>query len=209
MTNNPVIIIGNGGHASVLTEILVATNREILGFTALSEEENQFGLRYLGLDQCILNFEPNSIELVLGIGTVNVSNIRANIFSFFKNKGYKFANVVHPSTIISPSVKLGEGVQIMAGTVLQTNVSIADNTIVNTSSLLDHDCFICEHVHIAPGCMLSGSVYVGKGSHIGTGTTVIQGIKIGDYCLVGAGSVVLGSLNDYQKAYGVPAKEVK
>ena len=208
MTNKPIIIIGNGGHASVLAEVLRTNNYDIKGYTAPTNESNQYGLKYLGTDEDILYFNPNSVELILGIGTVNVSTVRKRLFHYFRYKGYKFSKVIHQSAIIAPSVKLGEGVQIMAGVILQTNVTIADNTIINTGTLIDHDCKISKHVHIAPGCNLSGNVYVGDNSHIGTGSTVIQGVKIGESCLIGAGSVVIKDINNRKKAYGLPAKEV-
>lgn len=206
--NKPVIIIGNGGHAGVLTEILQMQRVQIVGFTAPEKEANLFGLTYLGDDQSILAYSSDEVELVLGIGTVNRSKSRKYLFQAFKEQGYLFKNVIHNTAILSPSVQIGECVQIMAGVILQTGVKIADNVIVNTGSIIDHDTQISEHVHIAPGCTLSGGVQIGAYTHIGTGTTVIQSITIGEECLIGAGAVVVKSIADGAVAYGVPAKEV-
>lgn len=206
--NRPIIIIGNGGHASVLTEILLSQGRKIIGFTAPENASNQFGMPYLGEDEEIFQFNPEEVELVLGIGSVDVSTLRQKIFHLFNKKQYNFANVIHSSAIISPSVKLGRGVQIMAGVIIQTNTYVDDNTIVNTGTLIDHDCHIKQHIHIAPGTTISGGVTIGSGSHIGTGTTIIQGIEIGENCLIGAGAVVVKNICNGAKAVGVPAKEV-
>ena len=206
--NKLLIIIGNGGHASVLTEILLAKGEKIIGFTAPTAEENDFGLSYLGSDEIIYSYDKNEVELVLGLGMISPSSIRENIFTHFKNKGYSFKSVIHSSTIISPSVQLAEGVQIMAGVIIQTRTKIADNTIINTGALLDHDCQIGAHVHIAPGTKISGAVQIQNSTHIGTGTAIIQGIEIGEGCLIGAGSVVVKNIKENTKAFGVPAKEV-
>lgn len=206
--NKPIIIIGNGGHASVLTEILLSQEKNILGFTAPYEAKNQFSLTYLGTDDIIFNYSEDEIELVLGIGTVEQSSIRQNLFRFFSDRQYVFANVIHHSTIIAQSVSLGDGVQIMAGVIIQTNTTLADNTIVNTGAVIDHDCQIGSHIHIAPGTKISGGVKINSCTHIGTGTTIIQGIEIGANCLVGAGSVVVRNVEDGKKVLGVPAKEV-
>ncbi len=206
--NKPVIMIGNGGHANVLTEILLGQGVGVIGFTAPEGQKNQFDLPYLGDDSQIFNHSIDKIELVLGLGSVNQSDVRKNVFRHFKNEGYAFKSVIHSTAIIAPSVKLGEGVQVMAGTILQTNTEIADNTIINTGTIIDHDSRIAAHVHIAPGCALSGNIIIGESSHIGTGTTIIQGIEIGQCCLIGAGAVVLKSISDGMTAYGVPAKEV-
>ncbi|WP_312504885.1 acetyltransferase [Lysinibacillus sp.] len=206
--SKPIIIIGNGGHASVLTEILVSQRERILGFTAPTIEKNSFSIPYLGNDEVIFNYSASDVELVLGIGMTRPSSLREKIFHNFYNKGYHFKSIIHPSAIIAPSVKLGQGVQIMAGVIIQTNTTIADNNIINTGALIDHDCQIEQHVHIAPGTKLSGTVYVRQGAHIGTGATIIQGMEIGSNCLIGAGSVVVKNIADGMTAFGVPAKEV-
>lgn len=201
-------MLGNGGHASVLTEILLAHGKEIIGFTAPAAEENHFGLAYLGTDDVILQYKPIEVELVLGLGMLGPLSVREKIFHWLKEQGYSFSSVIHPSAIISSSVKLGKGAQIMAGAIIQTSVIVADNTIINTGAIIDHDCKIGAHVHIAPGTKISGAVQIGNSTHIGTGTTIIQGIEIGDGCLIGAGSVVVKNIKSYAKAFGVPAKEV-
>jgi sugar O-acyltransferase (sialic acid O-acetyltransferase NeuD family) len=208
MCSKPVIIIGNGGHARVLVDILFMQKREIIGYTAPNEENNPYSITYLGGDEEILKYHPQEIELVNALGSVSDTKLRANIFNIFKSKGYRFSTIIHPSAVISETVTLGEGVQIMAGAVIQPFVKIDDNTIVNTSTSIDHDCCIGKHCHIAPGCVLSGGVFVGEGTHIGTGTKIIQNVIIGKNVLIGAGSLVLRSISDNKKVYGSPAKEV-
>ncbi len=208
MTNKPIIMIGNGGHAAVLTEILLQQNRKIMGFTAPDGGNNRFGLPYLGPDEFIYTIKANDIDLVLGIGTVDNSSKRSEMFTLFKQRGYTFASVFHESAIISPHAKLGEGLQILENVVIQPFADIADNTIINTSSIISHDCRIGSHCHIAPGAVLSGNVKIGNMTHIGTGSTIIQNVRIGKNVLIGAGSLVLKSISDNSKAFGSPAKEV-
>jgi len=207
--NKPIIIIGNGGHASVLTEIILAQGEKILGFTAPTLEKNGFSLPYLGIDEIIQSYPATDIELVLGLWMIQLSPLREKIYNHFRVKGYQFKSIIHPSSIIAPSVKLGHGIQIMAGSIVQTNTTIADNTIINTGALIDHDCQIESHIHIAPGTKISGNVHIQEGTHIGTGATVIQGIHIGENCLIGAGAVVVKNIKSNVKVFGVPAKEVE
>lgn len=207
--NKPVIMIGNGGHASVLTEILLQQQVEITGFTAPSEEKNQFNLTYLGDDSVIKKYESKEVLLVIGLGMLSPSSVREKIYKEFKQLAYNFLPVLHSSATIAPSVQLGEGVQIMAGTIIQTNTIISDNTIINTGAVIDHDCYIGSHVHIAPGCKLSGNIKIGNSTHVATGATIINNIDIGEKCLIGAGAVVIKDIQSGVKAFGVPAKEVK
>lgn len=206
--NKPIIIIGAGDHAKVLLDILLEQDLKVLGLTdnKISKGTLIYNIPVLGDDFEIQKYKTDEIELVNGIGSVGDTSLREKIFLSFKQKGYTFSNVIHSSAIISKRAKLGEGVQILAGTVINTEAQIGDNTIINTKSSIDHGCVIGKHCHIAPGCSFSGCVSVGDSTHIGTGSSIIQGIKIGKKVLIGAGSVVIHDVVDNKKAYGVPAK---
>ncbi len=205
----PIIVIGAGGHAGVLIHILGMLNRRILFST--DSDAAQFGKRcneveIRGNDELILDHSPDSIELVNGVGSANVPDLKRAVFERFKNVGYHFASVIHPQAIVSSSAKLGEGVQIMAGAVIQHNVVMGDNTLVNTRASVGHDCTIGRHIHVAPGVTVCGGVRIGDGSHIGAGSTLIQCVKLGSKVLVGAGSLVLRDATDRTVLLGSPAR---
>ncbi|KUO70132.1 MAG: sugar acetyltransferase [Desulfosporosinus sp. BRH_c37] len=206
--NRPVIVLGGGGHAKVLIDTLHIQSVKVLGFTDPDlgkAEESILGVPFIGDDDIICKYTPDQVLLVNGLGTTRRTSLRKQLFLKFKKSGYCFANVIHPSSIISSYVRLGEGVQVMAGAIIQTGSFIGDNSIVNTKVSIDHDCQIDPHVHIAPGVTLSGEVTVGEGAHIGTGAVVIQGIQIGRESLVAAGSVVIKDVAKGVTVKGVPA----
>ncbi|CAH1215791.1 Putative acetyltransferase EpsM [Paenibacillus allorhizoplanae] len=209
--NLPIIIIGGGGHAKVLIESLLLDSKQILGYTELdplSGRDTILGIPFLGTDDYILQRDPESILLVNGIGSIKTLCVRKQIYLKYKEMGFTFTNVIHPSSIISPNARLGEGIQVMAGAIVQVGSSIGDNSIINTKASVDHDCLIGKHVHIAPGVIISGEVVVDEGSHIGSGSTIIQQVHIHPNSTIGAGSVVLKDVQANRTAYGVPAKEV-
>jgi len=207
-----ILIIGAGGHARVLISSLKALQLEIIGI--LDSAPNMLGqpiagIPSIGNDDKISDYPPDSIELVNGIGSVSSTEKRKVIYDKFKKLGYSFANVIHPSAIIMDDVRLGEGVQIMAGAIVQTGCVIGDNAIVNTGAILDHNCVIGDHTHVAPGVVLSGDVQIGAMAHIGTAATIIQGIKIGPAAIIGAGAVVIKDIPSNVKVAGVPAKIIE
>lgn len=205
----PVIVVGGGSHAGVLIETLVEQGRQVLGITDVDKTSiSRYGIPIIGDDNRILEYNPMEIELVNGIGSTGQTSLRQRIFKNFKNKGYNFASVIHPSAIISRDAAFGEGVQIQAGAIVQRGSTVGNNTIINTRASIDHDCHIGDHVHIAPGVTLSGGVMVESGVHIGTGAVVIQSIVIGTESVIGAGSVVIRNVSSHAKVMGVPAKEV-
>jgi sugar O-acyltransferase (sialic acid O-acetyltransferase NeuD family) len=205
----PIIVISAGGHARVLISALKVLNKNILGITDRSPDivgEHIHDIKVLGGDDIIMDYSPDSIELVNGIGSISSTDKRKDIYLQFKKYGYSFANIIHPSAIIMSEVKLGEGVQILAGAIVQTGCVIGNNSIINTGAIVDHDCIIGEHVHVAPGAVLSGGVHIGTMSHIGTSSTVIQGIKIEEWVTIGAGAVVLNDIPKGKTAIGIPAR---
>lgn len=209
--SKPVIIIGAGDHAKVLLDILLDQNENIIGLTdkSISKGTQIYGVSVIGDDSEILKYKTDEIELVNGIGSIGDTSLRRKVFESLKGNGFVFKTVIHPTAIISKRAKIGEGVQLLAGSVVNPEAEIGDNTIINTKSSIDHGCIIGNHCHVAPGCTFSGCVRVGDSSHIGTGTSIIQGINIGKKVLIGAGSVVLHDVRDNEKAYGVPARVQK
>ncbi len=207
MSDKAIIMLGAGGHAKVLLDILLDCGANVIGILdQIPRGAGLFGVPIIGTDDDIKNYSTTAVELVNGLGSINVVGARANIFKKFKAIGYNFRSVIHSSAIVSRRAQLGEGVQIMAGVVINPGTRIGDNAIINTRASIDHDCRIAAHVHIAPGCVLSGGVTIGSRTHIGTGSSIIQGINIGEKVLIGAGSVVVHDIPDGVKAFGVPAQ---
>lgn len=195
--NRQIVVIGAGGHARVVIDVLRQANVSFLGIVdpKLGMGEVFAGLSVLGNDAFLDDLDPSGVLLANGIGSMPGVETRWKIQEDLGRKGFEFVNVIHPSAIISSDVDLAEGVQIMAGTILQPGVSIGRGSIVNTASSIDHDCVIGANCHIAPGVTLSGDIKIYDNSHIGTGASIIQGVTIGKNSVVAAGSVVFHSLD--------------
>jgi sugar O-acyltransferase (sialic acid O-acetyltransferase NeuD family) len=207
----PVLILGGGGHCRVVLDVLRLMDRQVLGILTL--DRASWGkviaqAKVLGDDAVLEQYHPSEVELVNGIGSVGVPTHRAGMYEKFKAAGFRFATIIHPSSVLAKDVDIGEGAQIMAGCIVQPGCSIGINTIINTGACLDHECRIGDHVHIAPGAVLSGNVTVGPRTHVGTSTTIIQGISIGESVLIAAGSVVIGDIPSDAKAMGIPARVI-
>jgi sugar O-acyltransferase (sialic acid O-acetyltransferase NeuD family) len=207
-----LIIIGAGGHAKVLIDCLEQQpDVTILGI--LDNNQNMhdklvLGVRVLGGDDKIADYDPAKVQLVNALGSVDIPLRRKALFSQFKSVGFRFYSVIHASAIIAPSVQLGEGVQVMAGAILQPDCKIGANVIINTGASLDHDVTVEDNVHIAPGVVVSGNVYIETDSHIGARAVILQGMQIGQRCLVGAGAVVIHNISQDSRVVGVPAKRI-
>jgi len=199
--NKQRFILGGGGHAKVLIELLYQCGERIDGVIEPAREigEELFGSVVLGADSVIDEYDPDTVELINGVGQLPGDDRRRKLFSLFVNKGFQFRTLIHPSAVVSSDAVLGEGVQIMAGCVLQSSVIVGENTIINTRSIVDHDCRVGRNSHIAPGVILCGGVNIGESVYLGAGATVIQNISIASNSIVGAGTLVVNSFNSELK----------
>lgn len=210
MSSLPVILLGAGGHAKVVLDLLYSLDRQVLGVCdpGLTTQGAKVwrGLPVLGNDEVIERYSPNHIELANGTGSLPGSHLRRRLHVQFTRRGYRFAMLVHPSAILGSGIEFGQGVQIMAGVIVQADTRIGEDVILNTGARIDHDCTIGHHVHVAPGAVLSGGVRGGDGCHIGPGAVIIQSVRLGQGAVIGAGTTVLTDLPAHHQLTGQPSR---
>ena len=201
-----VIIIGAGGHAKVIADIIYKSGDNLIGFLddnlANKGKEIYLGKKVIGTTKDIEIYNKN--YFIIGIGN---NSIRKKINN---ENNLKLYSAIHPSAIIAEDVKIGTGSVIMAGVVINPGTVIGKNCIINTSSSLDHDNLLEDYVHISPGAHLAGTVSVKEGTWICTGAIVKNNITIGKNNIIGAGGVVIKDIIEENTTYiGVPARRIK
>lgn len=207
--SKPVLVLGSGGHASVILEILIQLNCKIMGVVSKEKPSNLGvfkGLKWYESDDDILSFDPSKVLLVNGIGSVPGNELRSEIFERFKFLNYKFMTIISKKSIVSKYAKISEGVQILNGVIVNANAKIDENTILNTGSIIEHDCVIGKHNHIAPGVTLSGTVITGNYVHIGTGASLANNLKIADNSVIGCGVSIVKDVSHNEII--IPAKNL-
>jgi len=199
-----VVMLGSGGHAKVLSDALLASGISVKNIVdPYFSESYGFWNEISVLDDAdLLKLNPTDIVLVNGVGSIPPSSTRERLYTQFKNAGFQFLEVVHPTAVLGSVVQLDEGVQIMAGVIIQAGSKIGNNTIINTGARVDHDCKIGSNVHIAPGVVACGGVFIGDHVHIGTGAVIVQGVSVGEGAVIGAGAVVLKDVPEHHKLLG-------
>lgn len=206
-----VIGIGAGGHARVMLDILRLKNEYhpvgLLDPNYLGESID--GVPVLGGDELMPQLRAEGVAAAfIGVGSVGDNTLRIKLFKQAHASGFSLINVIHPSAVLAPSVRLGHGVTIMAGVIVNPHTRIGDNVIINTGAIVEHDCGVAAHTHISPGAVLCGGVSLGEGAHVGAGATVRQYITIGERAVVGAGAVVVKDVPAQAVVMGVPARSV-
>lgn len=200
-----LLIVGAGGHAKVVADILISQGITVLGF--LDDNLTLRDAHCLGLPilDPIDDYQSHSpTGLVMGIGD---NATRKAVAERLGNEARPlWRTAIHPSAIVARSARIGEGTVIAAGAVINPDAVIGRHVIINTGATVDHDCDIDDFCHIAPGANLAGGTCVGEGSLIGIGATVIPYHSIGSWAVVGAGAVVVTDIPDNVIAKGIPAR---
>lgn len=170
-----IVVVGAGGHARVLVDVLSLLGLPIKGYVASQDAvpPAMSELKYLGDDEALTRLGAKGILLVNAVGGTDVALGRREVFDRLCAGGFSFATLIHPSAIVAKDVVVDAGAQIMAGAVVQPGTRIGRNVLVNTRAVVDHDACLGDHVHVATGAVIAGGVTVGEASHIGAGAIVI------------------------------------
>jgi UDP-perosamine 4-acetyltransferase len=209
-----LVIVGAGGHARVLAEIVYLSKQfQLVGFTDPDlklKGMKIFNAPVLGPDEILPNLRSQGVKnAIIGVGSSGNNHPRSLLFEEIIRIGFDPACLIHPTAVLSSTVEIGRGVAVMARAVVNLNARLGDNVIINTGAIVEHDCVLGDHVHVASGACLAGGVRVGPKSHVGVAASSIQNISIGAECLVGGGAAVVGDIPDHSVALGVPARIVK
>ncbi|MFN3952060.1 MAG: acetyltransferase [Thermaurantimonas sp.] len=201
-----VLIIGAGGHAAEVRDYIRFYNKsqseeqiEVVGF--IDDDENihsryEYSEPYLGKisDHNIL---PDVYYLM---GIANVA-FRRPIVEKFKAMGAKFTGLIHPTALISPSAKIGEGVLISHNASVGPMVRIGDFNILNSRCTIGHDTVIGNYNFISPQVALSGHTTVGNENMFGVNSATIPSIVVGNNNKIGAGTILYKNVGDNQTVF--------
>lgn len=205
-------IVGSGDLGQQIAYHAAAGNHyEMAGYFDDFEKKGSVkkGLPVLGsINDVMQAYEQGIFEvLMVGIGYHHFAK-RREVFTQFKGK-IPFANLVHSSSYIDPSCKIGEGIFVYPGCVVDMASVLEDNVLLNAGCIIAHDSHIGFNSMLAPGVNIAGFVRIGMSVHLGIGTIVIDGTNITDDTRTGAGAVVVNNLEEPGLYVGIPAKKIK
>ncbi len=206
---NPVYIIGAGGFGRETLNLYRDAGREgeVAGFVV----EDAYGR-----PGEVVEGKPVFAWSAIGgwarearfVGAIGSAE-RGRLIAEAERLGFGFDTVVHPTVLAGPSVRIGEGCIVCAGTILTVQIDVGPHTIINLACTVGHDSTLGRLVTLSPGVNVSGHVAVEDGAFVGSGAVIIEKVRIGEGAIVGAGSVVTRDVPPRVVAVGVPARVIK
>ncbi|MBP5342945.1 acetyltransferase [bacterium] len=188
-----IVILGAGGHAHVIADIVKAQGNQVVAFLDDNIEQPD-------CSGPISDYKKYSdAEFAIGIGD-------ADIREGLSMLNLKWHTAIHPSAIVSPFAVIGEGTAVMPNAVINARTIIGKHCIVNTGAIVEHDNVIGDYSHISVGANLGGTVSIGNHCWIGIGSTIKNNCSICDNVVIGAGAVVIKNIEASGVYVGIPCR---
>jgi sugar O-acyltransferase (sialic acid O-acetyltransferase NeuD family) len=205
-----LVIIGASGFAREMYDLAMVCyghhdNFSIKGFLS----DNPSNIEELGYPP-VLNTVSDYIPVSGDVFFCAIGNLfhRKKTVEIILSKGGEFINLIHPTAILSPSVKLGIGVGIKSFCVLASDVKVEDFTFLQSSVIMGHDVQIGSFCQINSFSFFAGYVKVHNLVSVNAGARIIQNIVIEEESVVGVGSIVIRRVKKNTTVFGNPAKRI-
>lgn len=200
-------VIGASGHGKVVADAALLSGwDDVVFFDDRWPTIASIGpWRVAGATERAFDSSRDAHGIVVAIGD---NRARISFHRRLAEAGLHSPIVRHPSAVVSPFARLGDGSVVLANATVNPFAVLGDAAIINTAASVDHDCVLGEAVHLSPGARLNGNVSVGDRSWIGAGAVVKHGVAVGRDAIVGAGAVVIHDVSDNDTVAGVPARSL-
>ena len=191
----PVLLIGCGGHARSLIELIESVaDWHIHGLVGLPEQVGSSLLGYpvIGCDADLPTLLAECPAAVLAIGQLPDPAPRQRVAAELELLGFQLPVLISPHAVVSRHALLGPGTTVGHGVIVNAAAEVGAFCILNSRALIEHDVHIGDHCHISTGVLVNGAVRLGSGSFIGSGTMLREGLELPPHTVIGAGKRVMG-----------------
>ncbi|MBO5633155.1 MAG: acetyltransferase [Aeriscardovia sp.] len=120
---------------------------------------------------------------------INNSQTRRRIADSLRNRGAKFANLIHPSSVIAEDAVLGEGNIISPFSIIGPKAVVGNFNGLTSYSAISHDCVVGSYNSFS-SVVVCGYCHIGDNNTFYIKSTVAPSVTIGSNCIIQAGMMV-------------------
>lgn len=213
----PLIILGAVGNCLDILDAVMAANAAaqspafaVQGF--LDDDVSRRGRRIREvpvLGPLSMARDMPEVLFVGGIGSPRNYDAKAALIDRLGLARDRFATVIHPTAVVSPSATLGRGSVVLANCTICANVHIGDHVMMLPNCVVGHDTSVGDYSILAAGVAVSGSVTVGCSCYLGVGASIRDSVSLGDKTLLGMGAALICDTPEGSVMVGNPARPLK
>ena len=210
----PLVILGAIGTCMDIADAVLAQRQgsseggyELRGF--LDDDATRHGMIFRGapvLGPIAAAREMDGTLFVDGIGGPRSFRARPQLIENLGLDKSRFGVVIHPTSFVSPSAKIGRGTIILANCTICADVEIGAHVLILPNCVFGHETRVADFTIFAAGVTVSGRVQIGRGCYIGAGAAIRDGVSLGDNALLGTGAVQVSDLAAAEVYAGNPAR---
>ncbi len=205
-----MIVIGAGGHAKEVLEILHVDKRigNVHFFDEITAAKTCLGsFPVISSDEEVIELLKKDTAFISAIsGTAE----KEKLVNRFKKLGGVYQSVISSTAVIGHfEVCLENGLNVMQNVFISNYVQIGEGSLLNYGSSIHHDCRIGRYSEISPKAQLLGGVTVGDYVFIGAGAIILPKVNIGSRSIIAAGAVVTVDVPEDVLVGGIPGKIIK
>ena len=204
-----VVVLGSGGHAKVVIDILRAMGGfDILGCIADDTDPDRLvsGVPIIGRAERVESLAGEGHCAAIGVGGWTDNRDRIEVFERAVANSVEIVTAVHPRAHVSPSAAIGRGSVILPGATICTEARVGENVIIYTNSSVDHESQVQDHVLISAGVSIGAHATIERAVVVAIGATVASRVTVGRESLVAAGATVIDDVPKGASVRGVPAR---
>lgn len=150
------------------------------------------------------DFRPEPGDLfVIGAGEPRAKRRMAESL---RDRGARFASLVHPTAIRGPSAVHGTGFIMCPYAINTVDCRAGDFVTILSWSGLAHDCVAGDFTTISTHVDVMGYAQLGQDVFVGSGARIMPRVKIGDRARIGAAALVVRNVKADSTVFVPPAK---
>jgi sugar O-acyltransferase (sialic acid O-acetyltransferase NeuD family) len=178
MSKIRLLVVGAGGHGRSVVEAAELSGQfEVVGLLddSLHAGDRVVGVTVLGPVVSMAYHRAGADQAIVAIGN---NTVREKLMQQLAAAGFKWATVVHPRAIVSPSAMVGAGSAVMAGAIVATEARLGVSSIVNCGAVEDHHASVEAFGHMGVNASMAGGTVLGRGALMQAGAALGYGVRV-------------------------------
>ena len=157
-----ILILGHGDHGATVADLC----GELRIFEKISFlDDNKQADNIIGKCGDYISFVNEYPIAYPGFGN---NELRKQWFEKLQSAGFIVPTLVHPTALIAPSAKIGEGTIVEARATVNSGVVIGKGCIISTNTTVDVSVSVGNYTHTAPGITIPKRTVIGDMINVNT-----------------------------------------
>ena len=149
-----LLIVGAGGHGNVVKGVTKAQTDYHFESIAFVDDKST---NAIGTTADLKDLQKEYDMAIVAIGN---NRVRASLQRKQKELGYDIPTLIHPTSYVSSSARIGEGTVVEPMAIINANACIHDGCIISVGSIVDHDAVVEEYCHVNAGAIVMSMAHL-------------------------------------------------